>query len=121
MMSGSERRSLVSAMNWMAGLSLLLFWLPGVGPFTAGLVGGNKAGSIKRAILAALLPAPLNGLLAGVGVAYLTNWAGWGVLAGLGVVVWSLVGIGPLLLGAVAGGAFATFFPRRPPPPPPLP
>ena len=103
----TRRGSIVSAMNWMAGLSLLLFWLPGVGPFVAGLVGGRKAGSVRRGILAALLPAVLSGLLAVVGVTYLTNWIGWGVLAGLGIAVWSLVGIGPLLLGAMLGGLLA--------------
>lgn len=73
------RGSLVSAMNWMGGLSLLLFWLPVFGPLIAG-VGG---------------------------VAYLTDWIGWGVLAGLGVTAWLFAGIGPLLVGAGIGGAFS--------------
>jgi len=98
-----EGGSLVAAMNWMAGLSLLLFWLPGVGPFIAGLVGGRKAGRVGRAIVASFLPALLNGVLATVGVAYLTDWIGWGILAGLGAAAWSLFNIGPLLLGAVVG------------------
>ena len=103
-----RKRRLFAAMNWMAGLSLALFWLPGIGPLAAGLVGGWKAGSVRTAIAAAFLPAVLNAVLAGVGVAYLTQWIGWGLLAGLGAAVWALTGIGPLLLGAVVGSFVAS-------------
>ena len=54
-------------MNWMGGLSLLLFWMPIVGPLVAGLVGGKKAGSVKRAVIAVFLPALLLGLLVTAG------------------------------------------------------
>ncbi|MGH7518841.1 MAG: hypothetical protein ACREOC_15480 [Gemmatimonadales bacterium] len=101
------RGSLVSAMNWMAGLSLVLFWLPVFGPLIAGVVGGSKAGSVGRAVLATFLPAVLTGLMTVAGVAYLTDWIGWGVLAGLGVSAWLFAGIGPLLVGAIIGGAFS--------------
>jgi hypothetical protein len=100
----ARRGSLVSAMNWMAGLSLLLFWLPGVGPFIAGLVGGSKAGSIGRAVIAVFLPAVLTGALAAAGVSYLTDWWVWGLIAGLGGVAVSLLNIVPLLGGAILGG-----------------
>jgi hypothetical protein len=100
----ARRGSLVSAMNWMGGLSLLLFWLPAVGPFIAGLVGGSKAGSVGRAVLAVFLPAVLTGVLAAVGVSYLTDWWGWGLLAGLGGVAVSLLNVVPLLGGAILGG-----------------
>jgi hypothetical protein len=105
-----RRGSLVSAMNWMAGLSLLLFWLPVFGPLIAGVVGGSKAGSVGRAVLATFLPAVMTALMTAGGVAYLTDWVGWGILAGLGVTAWLLAGIGPLLVGAIIGGAFS---PRR--------
>jgi hypothetical protein len=101
---GKRRGSLVSAMNWMGGLSLLLFWLPAVGPFIAGLVGGSKAGSVRRAILAVFLPAVLTGVLAAAGVSYLTHWWVWGLLAGLGGLAVSLLNVVPLLGGAVLGG-----------------
>ncbi len=94
-------------MNWMAGLGLLLFWLPVFGPLIAGFVGGLKAGSIRAAIVAVFLPALLTGLLAFAGVTYLTDWYGWGMLAGLGGVVISLLNIVPLLGGAVVGGLTA--------------
>ena len=101
------RGSLVSAMNWMCGLSLLLFWLPVFGPLIAGVVGGAKAGSVGRSVLATFLPAVMTALMTAGGVAYLTDWVGWGILAGLGITAWLLAGIGPLLVGAIIGGAFS--------------
>lgn len=98
-----RKGSLVSAMNWMGGLSLLLFWLPVAGPLFAGIVGGRKAGTVGRAIVAVFLPAVLTGLLVFAGVTYLAD-AFWGFLAGLGGVAVSLIHVGPLLVGAVAGG-----------------
>jgi hypothetical protein len=99
--------SLVSAVNWMGGLSLLFFWLPVVGPLIAGLVGGWKAGSAKRAIIAVFLPAVLIGVLVAVGVGWLMHGFFWGLLAGFGGVALSLLNIAPLLLGAVVGGLAA--------------
>ena len=90
----------------MGCLTLLLFWLPVVGPFIAGLVGGIKAGSVKNALLAVFVPAVMIGVMAAVAVTYLAD-VYWGVLAGLGGVALSLINIGPLLLGAVLGGAGA--------------
>lgn len=96
--------SVATAVNWMGCLTLLLFWLPVVGPFIAGLVGGVKAGSVKRALLAVFVPGILTGLMVAVGVTYLTDLWFWGVLAGLGGLVLSFLNVGPLLLGAVLGG-----------------
>jgi len=93
-------------MNWMGCLTLLLFWLPVIGPFIAGLVGGIKAGSVKRALLAVFVPGVMIGVMVAVGVSYLAD-VYWGVLAGLGGVALSFLNIGPLLLGAVLGGAGA--------------
>lgn len=108
-----SRGSLMSAMNWMGGLSLLLFWLPVVGPLVAGLVGGRKAGSVKRAIIAVFLPALLLGLLVTAGVAYLTELVAWGLLAGVGTAVLLLLQVGPMLAGALAGGLIAELSARR--------
>ena len=99
--------NLWSGMNWMAGLSLLLFWLPVVGPMIAGVVGGWKAGDLRRALLAVFLPAVGTGILVAVGIGWLTRLAFWGVLAGLGGLVLALLNVGPMLLGAIAGGAAA--------------
>ena len=90
----------------MGCLTLLLFWLPVIGPFIAGLVGGMKAGSVKNALLAVFVPAVMTGVMAAVAVTYLAD-VYWGVLAGLGGVALSLLNIGPLLLGALLGGAGA--------------
>lgn len=102
----SKRRQLISAMNWMGGLGILLFWLPVAGPLVAGLVGGWKAGSVGRAFAAVFLPAVLLFAMTFAGVTYLTD-ALWGFLAGAGAAVLSLLNIGPLLLGAFGGGLAA--------------
>ncbi|HTN04111.1 MAG TPA: hypothetical protein VL132_19630, partial [Planctomycetaceae bacterium] len=102
----STRRQLISAMNWMGGLALLLFWLPVAGPLIAGLVGGWKAGSVGRAFAAVFLPAVLLFIMTFAGVTYLTD-AFWGFLAGAGAAVISLFNLGPLLLGALGGGLAA--------------
>lgn len=94
-------------MNWMGCLTLLLFWLPVIGPLIAGLVGGVKAGSVKRALLAVFVPGVMTGVMVAVGVTYLTDFWFWGVLAGLGGVAISFLNIGPLLLGAMLGGLSA--------------
>lgn len=101
-----KRRQLISAMNWMGGLGILLFWLPIAGPLVAGLVGGWKAGSVGRAFAAVFLPAVLLFALTFAGVTYLTD-ALWGFLAGAGAAVLSLLNLGPLLLGAFGGGLVA--------------
>lgn len=95
--------SVASAINWMGCLTLMLFWLPVIGPFIAGLVGGVKAGSVKRALLAVFVPGVMIGVMVAASVTYLADMY-WGVLAGLGGVAISFLNIGPLLLGAVLGG-----------------
>ncbi len=42
---------------WCTVLGALLFWLPVLGPATAGYVGGRKAGGPVRAVLAVIVPA----------------------------------------------------------------
>ena len=89
-------------MNWMGGLALLLFWLPGVGPFVAGLVGGFKARTVGNAALAVFLPAVLLGVMSFAAVTWMYD-AVWGALAGAGTAVLLLINIGPLFIGAVLG------------------
>src|SRR5689334_14406585 len=38
---------------WMLLISVLLFWLPGIGSLIAGIVGGKTAGGVGSALLAA--------------------------------------------------------------------
>jgi hypothetical protein len=95
-------RLIVRGMNWMGGLSLLLFWLPGVGPFVAGLVGGFKAQTVGNATLAVFVPGVLLGVMSFAAVTWMYD-ASWGALAGVGTAVLLLINIGPLFLGAVLG------------------
>ena len=105
--------SLASAINWMGGLSLLLFWMPVVGPLIAGLVGGVNAGPVGRAIAAVFVPAVLTGVLAAAGVTYLADWFPWGLLAGLGAVVICLLNVVPLFAGAVTGAVLSPMLRRE--------
>ena len=88
---------------WMFLISILLFWLPGVG----GFVGGKVAGSVGNALLAALLPAIVLGLGLFFFATALTGVIAIGVIAGLGGLMLGMVHIGGLLLGAIIGGLIA--------------
>ena len=99
--------SLGRAMVWMFVLSLLLFWLPLIGMFIAGLVGGRKAGGVGTAILAVLLPGVVvAGLMFFLATA-LTGMPLLGAIAGFGTGVLIVANVGPLLAGAVVGGLLA--------------
>lgn len=80
--------SITKAMLWMLFISVLLFWLPFIGPLIAGLVGGKKAGGVGSAIIAVFLPA----LIVGVGVFALAS-----VISGLPV-MGAVAGLGGLTL-----------------------
>lgn len=102
----ADRSSILAASLWMLVISLLLFWLPTFGPLIAGYVGGRRAGSPGRGLVAALLPMLLLGALVWL------VFAGMmlpvvGVLAGATLAVALLLqGVG-LVAGAVIGGLLA--------------
>lgn len=102
----ADRSSIPAASLWMLVISLLLFWLPTFGPLIAGYVGGRRAGSPGRGLVAALLPMLLLGALVWL------VFAGMmlpvvGVLAGATLAVALLLqGVG-LVAGAVIGGLLA--------------
>lgn len=107
----TRRGNIGSAMGWMIGLSVVLFWLPFVGGLIAGFVGGRKAGGVWPAIVAVLLPG-LVLMLATVFLGTLLGWIPligqlWALMAGLGGWVLSFMNVIPLLIGAVIGGATA--------------
>src|SRR5581483_4118757 len=95
--------SVGSAILWMFVLSILLFWLPLIGPLIAGFVGGRKAGSLGNAILAVLLPGVVFGAILFFLASVLTGMPLFGFLAGAGGLVVALAHVGPLLIGAVVG------------------
>lgn len=99
--------SIFFGMLWMAFISLLLFWLPVFGPLIAGIVGGKKAGGVMAGMMAALLPAIIIGGALFVFGSALTGLPIIGMIAGAGVFVLLIAGIGPLLIGAIVGGALA--------------
>ncbi len=99
--------SIARGFAWMLLLSILLFWLPILGPFIAGLVGGKKSGSAGNAILAVLLPAVAIGLCLFVLSTLLTGIPLVGAVAGAGGLILALAHVGPLLLGAIIGGLIA--------------
>jgi hypothetical protein len=97
----TERKSIVVASLWMVVLSLALFFLPLVNGLLGGLVGGYFAGSWRRGLLAALVPAaivaagtwwllaafdaPVMGLGAGVAIGVLVAFADVGLFLGAAV------------------------------------
>jgi hypothetical protein len=105
-MSNAGRSSIVGASVWMLVISLLLFWLPFVGPL-GGLVGGRKAGGVGRAILAALVPAFITAVLLFVFATLLTAMPLLGAVAASGGFVLVAAQVGPMILGAILGGLMA--------------
>lgn len=91
-------------MFWMVMLSVLLFWLPLIGPFIAGFVGGRKAGGVIQAAIAVFLPGLLFGMLMAVFGGLIANLPFLGAFAGLGGLIMSTLHIGPMLVGALVGG-----------------
>ena len=102
-----KRGSVGRGLFWMILLSILLFWLPVLGSFLAGLVGGKKSGSLGNALLAAILPALLLGALLTFLATVFTGLPVIGLVAGLGGSIFALSNVIPLLLGAFIGGLLA--------------
>lgn len=98
--------SILTSSLWMIAISLLLFFVPAVNGLVGGAVGGYKAGSASRGLVAALLPSivvglALWGLLATYGRPVL------GFFGGLAVGLWALISSVALLIGAAIGGVLA--------------
>lgn len=99
--------SIILGMVWMAVISLLLFWLPLLGPLIAGIVGGKTAGSAGRGFLAALIPAAIFALLLFIFSAALTSVPLLGLVLSLGIFVVIVIQGAPLIIGALIGGLLA--------------
>jgi hypothetical protein len=102
-----KQGSIVSAMVWMFVISILLFWIPILGSLIAGFVGGRKAGSVGSAIVAVFLPGIIFFIVLFLLAASLVGIPLIGIAAGAGGLMLSLMHVGPLLIGAIIGGATA--------------
>jgi hypothetical protein len=101
-----ENRGIWPAWLWMFILSLLLGWLPFVGPAIAGFVGGLQAGDVGSALVAAIIPSVIvAGLIFLFGS--VLSLPIIGALVGAGVFMVLLLGTLPLLVGAWLGGMVA--------------
>lgn len=99
--------SIGAGIAWMLLLLLLLFWLPLLGPFIAGVVGGKKSGGIGNAIVAVFLPCVAFAVLLFGLATTLSGLPLIGAIAGGGGLLLSILHIGPLLVGAIFGGLTA--------------
>lgn len=88
-------------------VSVVLFWLPALGPLIAGYVGGKKAGGVVKGITAALLPAILIAVIIFAGTSFLANLPVIGAILGLSTILIVAIYELPLIGGAVVGGALA--------------
>lgn len=106
-MSEQSNGSIMMGMIWMFIISLLLFWLPGIGSLIAGVVGGKQAGGVMPGLLAALLPGMVVAIALFFAGTMLTTLPVIGaVLAGAGLLLY-VIYIPPLLIGALIGGLLA--------------
>lgn len=103
----TKEGSLIMAMIWMAVLSMLLFWLPLLGPLIAGFAGGYTAGSASNGVLAALIPVFILCVLLFAFSTALTGLPVIGIVFGLGAFAIMVVQALPLLAGAIIGGLVA--------------
>lgn len=101
-----NKKNLVVGSLWMVALTMALFFLPALNGLIAGCVGGYMVGSMKRAMMAAVLPA----CVAAIGLWILLATldfpvVGFFVGAAMGVhIILSEIG---LFLGAAIGGTVA--------------
>jgi len=103
----SSRGSVFWGGFWMILISVLLFWLPGIGGFIGGLVGGKISGGIGNALLAWLVSSILVGVLFATLGTVLTGMIAIGAIAGLGALFITLIDSGGRFLGAIVGGLIA--------------
>ena len=100
----TKRGSIGSAILWMFVLEILLFWIPFVGSFIAGFVGGRKAGDVGNAMIAVFLPIIVFSIVLGLLATTLIAIPLVGAFAGLGGFMFAASHVGPLLFGAAIGG-----------------
>jgi hypothetical protein len=98
-----DRGNVFTASLLMVGITLVLFFLPFINGVIGGAVGGYMLGDVKRALIAAILPAVFVSLLL-LGIFALFGSPIIGIFAGMtgaALVFFADVGI---FIGAVIGG-----------------
>lgn len=85
------------------GVSVLFIWLPVIGPFFAGLLGGRRAPNQENAFYSGLISALMMGLLMFFLAPRLTGLPIQGAIARAGKLYLSLSFFIPLILGALLG------------------
>lgn len=107
-----RRRSIVVSSVWMVVLSVLLFWLPVLGPLLAGFVGGKLSGGIGSGVVAVFFPGIVMVLL----IVFLVPLLSVGSIPIIGAMLAAIFSlgfifvslqVGLLLVGAIIGGLFA--------------
>lgn len=99
-----EKGSVLKAALYMGALSLLLIWLPVLGPIVAGVAGGRAARTVAKALVASVIPS----ILLGVGLFAILNAFELpviGALSGIGIFIFILIGDIPMMIAAAAAAA----------------
>lgn len=92
---------MVKAALYMGVISLLLIWLPIVGPIVAGVVGGRAARTVGKALVASIIPSILvGGVLFAIINAFELPFIG--ALTGAAVFLFILIGDIPMAIAAAA-------------------
>lgn len=99
-----ERGSVLKAALYMGVISLLLIWLPIVGPVLAGIAGGRAARTVGKALVASIIPSLV---LGGAMFAILNvfDLPLIGTLSGIAVFLFVLIGDIPMAIAAAAVAA----------------
>lgn len=99
-----ERGSVMKAAFYMGAISLVLIWLPFIGPLIAGIVGGKTARTVGKAVVASIIPSiVLGAALFGILTAFDLPLVG--ALSGIGVFLFILIGDIPMMIAAAAVAA----------------
>jgi hypothetical protein len=106
-MPDNKNGSMMLGMFWMIVISLLLFWLPAIGPLVAGIVGGKIAGGVGSGLLAALLPGIVLAIALFAAGFMLTSLPVAGAIVAGGSLLLYLLYIPTLFIGALIGGLLA--------------
>jgi len=114
-MADAHHSSLLSSATWMLVISLLLFFVPAVNGLIGGLVGGYKAGTIGRGVVASLLPAMALGIILWVLLSLFEVPVILGALGGLLFGAYVVVSSLSMVIGAFLGGLIAPEDDSQPP------